>query len=566
MTTTTAALPAAPSTPTRTVKDKAARRPAANGMVPLTERVRHMQLVRAAAGATAVGVAATPALGPSDLRGIAVSTACYLALVGIAQLFFSSERRRRLPVFGGLFLADGLYLAWVTWLSGGVASELRFLLPLYALAATLLASYRTGLKVTIWMTLTVYAAYRAAEAGILPGAAGPSAAAGWLDLIVLVALLWTVALGAAIFSSVNERELRRRRHDLQAMARLSRRLETEVEPEAIGQATLEALANTCAVRRGAIIIQDPAGCIVLATLEAPAVVGRVPIDTPLLERVALSRDPVLLRRLDPTDAPLPAILLPDARNVVVLPLYDETHPIGALLVERGNANRGRLEQRVLGVMQQFAAQASLALRRAWLIDELRRQAESDGLTGLANRRTFDSVIVRELERATRRSDPVGLLLIDIDHFKRLNDTHGHQAGDAVLRELAAKLRELARPFDTVARYGGEEFAVILPDCPEEGAMIVAERIRMSVDGGAFSVPITVSIGVAGESAGGRDAQALIRAADAALYAAKRAGRNRVASTTQPEFTMASLPSHLAARRRTPRGRPLREHHRGKVPA
>lgn len=388
--------------------------------------------------------------------------------------------------------------------------------------------------------------------------------AGWTGLTLLVVLLATAGLAAAILSAVNRRELRHRGHDLEAMARLSRRLEREVEPEAIGRATLEALAATCAVRRGAVVTQDHTGWSVLASLEAPSVTGPVPIQTPLLDRASRSREPLLLHRLDPRDAPLPAILLPDARDVVVLPLSDETQPIGALLLERRGAGRRRLGRRALGVMEQCAGQASLALRRAWLIEELSRQAESDGLTGLANRRTFDAVLVRELERATRRTSSVGLLRIGIDNFQRLNDSHGRPAGDAVLRELAAMLRELARPFDTVARYQGGEFAVILPDCTREGALAVAERIRRGAVAGALTVPITLSIGVAGESWG--ETQDLIQAAGAALDAAKRAGGNRVAATPHPEFTATSLPSQLAARRRTAGERPVRTRSRRRVAA
>ncbi|HWG93207.1 MAG TPA: GGDEF domain-containing protein, partial [Mycobacteriales bacterium] len=136
---------------------------------------------------------------------------------------------------------------------------------------------------------------------------------------------------------------------------------------------------------------------------------------------------------------------------------------------------------------------------------------------------------REVARATRSAEHVSLVMVDIDHFKVLNDTHGHQAGDEVLRNVAAALSCECRDFDTPARYGGEEFAVVLPGCGPEEAVLIAERLRQAVAAAPSVVPITASAGVATYPSHAGDADTLVRAADEALYQSKNSGRDR---TTQ----------------------------------
>ncbi len=167
-------------------------------------------------------------------------------------------------------------------------------------------------------------------------------------------------------------------------------------------------------------------------------------------------------------------------------------------------------------------------------EELYRLAITDGLTGLANQRHLLEAMDRELARAARHRRPLSLALFDIDHFKAVNDRLGHLAGDAALREFAARARTTVRKEALLARYGGEEFALLLPEANAEGASHAADRIRALVEEKPFhyrddSYPVTVSAGVAttaGESALTPDA--LIAAADAKLYEAKSLGRNRVA--------------------------------------
>jgi two-component system, cell cycle response regulator len=158
---------------------------------------------------------------------------------------------------------------------------------------------------------------------------------------------------------------------------------------------------------------------------------------------------------------------------------------------------------------------------------------SDGLTGVSNKRYLLEYLERELGRCHRYGRALSLLLFDIDHFKRINDTHGHVAGDAVLRELAQALEPLVRREQCFARYGGEEFALVLPEDGAQKARQLAEKLRQRVEAHPFvfdgqRIPVTVSIGVADLVAQMTEPQQLLQAADAQLYAAKRGGRNQVA--------------------------------------
>lgn len=180
---------------------------------------------------------------------------------------------------------------------------------------------------------------------------------------------------------------------------------------------------------------------------------------------------------------------------------------------------------------------------AWLLDKLCALTMEDGLTGLFNRRYFDHRVRQELQRAERERRACSLMIVDADHFKRVNDTLGHAAGDDVLRELGKVLREALRTSDDVTtRFGGEEFAVILPGTDRRGAAIAAERLRAAVDGHAFVIKgqplaVTVSVGTAtfDPSWAPLSLTELLQGADDALYKAKGAGRNCVRSYGQVEL-------------------------------
>jgi diguanylate cyclase (GGDEF)-like protein len=151
----------------------------------------------------------------------------------------------------------------------------------------------------------------------------------------------------------------------------------------------------------------------------------------------------------------------------------------------------------------------------------------DGLTGVANRRTFDARLAAEADRSVRSGRPLSVVLFDVDHFKRLNDLHGHQAGDEALQRVAATLSAGVRSIDLVARYGGEEFVVILPDTDLATAGQTAERLRRAVEALPTEPRVTASLGVAALPRSALDPTGVVAAADEALYEAKQGGRNRV---------------------------------------
>jgi diguanylate cyclase (GGDEF)-like protein len=164
-------------------------------------------------------------------------------------------------------------------------------------------------------------------------------------------------------------------------------------------------------------------------------------------------------------------------------------------------------------------------------EELREQATRDSLTRLWNRAAILEILQQELDRTKRADTPLSLLLADVDHFKRINDTYGHLAGDAVLREVARRMRTVLRPYDGIGRFGGEEFLLVLPDCDAIGAIALAERLRIAIGSEAMIlaegvIPVTLSLGVATSEAV-NESKAFIGAADTALYRAKDSGRNRV---------------------------------------
>jgi diguanylate cyclase (GGDEF)-like protein len=180
----------------------------------------------------------------------------------------------------------------------------------------------------------------------------------------------------------------------------------------------------------------------------------------------------------------------------------------------------------------LAGQAARSMENVQLHETAARESVTDDLTGLSNRRAFDDALTGEIERAKRFGTDLGLVLIDLDNFKLVNDTYGHQQGDMVLREVARVLRETSREIDQPARYGGEELALVLPGTDLEGAYNLAERVRERIAGlriprpdGVGTMNITTSCGVAAVPPTAADERALLAAADAALYEGKRKGKN-----------------------------------------
>jgi len=211
-------------------------------------------------------------------------------------------------------------------------------------------------------------------------------------------------------------------------------------------------------------------------------------------------------------------------GLLVAPVSAGGPPVGLIAVRGGDAG-GEAASR-------FASEIAFALKRVILFRQVEWLSLTDGLTGLWRRNALDEKVREELRRATAFKTTMGFMIADIDHFKRLNDTYGHQFGDAVLKRVAQLLKTGVYETDFVGRYGGEEFGIVLPRADAAGLLRKAETIRSRIEAEHFSqglerVRLTVSIGIAHFPRDGRTPEELIARADAALYAAKEGGRNRV---------------------------------------
>ncbi|MBI3593859.1 MAG: diguanylate cyclase [Nitrospirae bacterium] len=223
---------------------------------------------------------------------------------------------------------------------------------------------------------------------------------------------------------------------------------------------------------------------------------------------------------------------PAIRQILSVPLFKQEKVMGVLNVMNKIEGTPFSEEEKVA-LSTLAVHTAVAIDNAWFLEGVEKQAVTDSLTGLYNHREFQNRLLEEVERGNRYGNLFSVLILDIDHFKTLNDTHGHVTGDQVLKEIVRLIRKGIRNADIPSRYGGEEFTVILPQTSKEDAKVVAERIRQSIEGNHFvAVPghfvhVTVSIGISSFPEDTKTREELIIMADQALYFAKNEGRNRV---------------------------------------
>jgi diguanylate cyclase (GGDEF)-like protein/PAS domain S-box-containing protein len=321
-----------------------------------------------------------------------------------------------------------------------------------------------------------------------------------------------------------EQQIRDHAEDLARVAEVARDLAGVTDAHAARPAICRAAQELSGAMVSILYEPDPKGQELMSTAVAGAQLEQIHIPfsgQPSGAGTAFSSGrPLFLA--DPVDqgGVVPAVR--SALNVVSAfwqPVLRNGVPIGVLML----AWEERVEDpgaRVRSLMGLLAAEAAVAIERADLLARLEKVARTDDLTGLANRRAWDEQLPRELARAERDGRPICVAMLDLDRFKAYNDERGHQAGDRLLKQVAASWREMLRPSDILARYGGEEFGLVLPNCPLEQGVEVVERLRTYSIAGQ-----TTSAGVAcwdGEEA----AEELVKRADKALYEAKKAGRDR----------------------------------------
>jgi len=233
-----------------------------------------------------------------------------------------------------------------------------------------------------------------------------------------------------------------------------------------------------------------------------------------------ARQVVFTRRIRPPDMP----------SLVVLPLLVHENALGALVL--GSNQKGAFGDAVRPTLEVLARHIAVSLANARMVKRLEDLATTDCLTGLLNKRTLSELAKQKVRSAERFDKPLSVLICDLDHFKKINDVHGHDVGDVVIRGFADVLRRTKRDTDLVGRFGGEEFVVACEETDAEGAELLAERIRAELEGTTFHakdgpIRVTCSIGVATYPRAGTDWDTLFKATDEALYVSKRTGRNRV---------------------------------------
>jgi two-component system cell cycle response regulator len=233
-----------------------------------------------------------------------------------------------------------------------------------------------------------------------------------------------------------------------------------------------------------------------------------------------SRQVVFTRRLAPPDMP----------SLLVLPLLVHERALGTLVL--GSRRKGAFGDSVRPTLEVLASHVAVSLANARMLARLEEMATLDGLTGLYNKRALIEVGGQKLKSAKRFQKPLSLLVCDIDHFKKVNDTYGHDVGDVVIKGFADVLKRVKRDTDAVGRFGGEEFVIVCEETDEGGAQLLAERIRTELEAVKFhselgSLQVTCSVGVAPFPNAGPTWEQLFKATDEALYASKRGGRNRV---------------------------------------
>ncbi len=327
--------------------------------------------------------------------------------------------------------------------------------------------------------------------------------------------------------------------DLQVLYEVAHSISQSLDLNTVLQKVLDLVLDTFSLPKGFVaMLGDEGDTLRLIgqkglSFDGIRRISRLKMGNGIISRAILGNRPVRFTLEDAEEADASCLMAQEGMDsVLAVPIGTRGTAFGVIAVYSNK--KGGFTEEEEALLATIGNQAAVAVENARLYEKTLELAREDGLTGLANRRHLMEILLREVSRSNRYETPLSLLMIDLDRFKRFNDTYGHVKGDELLKAFADLIMGNIRSTDTAGRYGGEEFMIILANTPLKGAIVIAERIRKAVEN--IRLPIaddrppagaTVSIGIA-ELASGETPEKLIEAADAALYRAKEAGRNRLA--------------------------------------
>jgi two-component system, cell cycle response regulator len=427
-------------------------------LLSITERARYLLGLRL--GLASVVISADLFTGGVAAVPVSTVTVGFVALSLLSAAIVRRGGGGAVPVMQGTLLLDGLYLATAIAQTGGGGDAIRLLPYVHVVGVTLLCSYRTGLKLALWHTLLFLLVIEGARAGVLQDwvAAGiePGAAAGLREGATLtIAGLWVFALGTAVFSAASERQLRGQKHDLSRLSAMVAKMDADPESADIPNVLLEELTSTFRFARG-VVLASLHGDLELLAWTEPAVPKDLAVGVDrAVSRAWGERTTQLLREIDPETDPRLALLLPDARNVLVVPLLrDQRQGLGAVAVERGKGHPS-MRRWVVAMVEQFAEHAALALHNAWLTEE--RESQLRTIQGL------------ELQLRAHNEE------LEAKVAERTEE----------LREVIAELREIdeqrRRLLEHVVRAAEEERTRIAHDIHDDPVQkIVAMKMRLEL--------------------------------------------------------------------------------------
>jgi diguanylate cyclase (GGDEF)-like protein len=359
-----------------------------------------------------------------------------------------------------------------------------------------------------------------------------------VDLLTLFATQASIALvNANIYSQERKRAVQ-----MEAISAIARQATAVLKREDLLVQLCVSIGRSLPQQSVAVLTAEPDGTLILHANNGPlkptikASQTLLPTGNPAQDALE-QRTTRIVRTASAADSP---VLFKGAASELLLPLVSAGRPLGVLIF--AGESPTAFPEEDIPTFQSVADICAPAIQNALYFERVEQLAYVDGLTGVFNRRLFERRIAEEIDRASRYDSALSLIMVDIDHFKRVNDEFGHLLGDEVLRAISQIFLQALRKHDICCRYGGEEFVIILPETPGPKAVRVAEKLRSLVGGYEFpGVPrsITFSAGVADFPRCGATRDALVRAADESLYLAKQAGRNCVMAPDNMDMSNAT---------------------------